>query len=94
MAACLGGFLVWSVSGCVEKETKPAESETPNVAEGTDADFKGKKTEEAGALAESRGLKWRVTEKDGESLPATMDYREDRVNFGVENGIVVKVSRG
>jgi len=32
--------------------------------------------------------------RDGESLPATMDYRTDRVNLTVEAGVVTAVTVG
>ena len=43
---------------------------------------------EAGARAEESGYSWRVGEIDGEPQMLTMDYREDRLTFTVENGIV------
>lgn len=44
---------------------------------------------EAGARAEESGYSWRVGEIDGEPQAVTMDYREDRLTFTVENGLVV-----
>ena len=52
-------------------------------------------TEVAGvALAERRALKHRTVSIDGRALPATRDYRQDRVNFEIEQGLIVRVSRG
>lgn len=43
---------------------------------------------EAGARVEESGYIWRVGEIDGEPQMLTKDYREDRLTFTVENGIV------
>ncbi|MAS96811.1 MAG: hypothetical protein CMO55_26775 [Verrucomicrobiales bacterium] len=86
-------------------EVEPApELETPKKPESPknmkppsdpkDKDFIGKTEEAAGKLAKKRGLKSRVVERDGQMLPATRDYRVDRVNFTVMKGKVTKVSRG
>ncbi|HUF97143.1 MAG TPA: hypothetical protein VMM60_03365, partial [Ilumatobacter sp.] len=39
--------------------------------------------DEFSKVAETLGVEVRVTERDGESLPVTMDYRSDRVNVSV-----------
>lgn len=49
---------------------------------------------DAAALIESEGFTARVTERDGESLPVTMDYRIDRFNLTVDDDIVTKLSVG
>ena len=59
-----------------------------------DNDFVGMSEADANKLAKKRGLKSRVVERDGRLLPATRDYRPDRVNFSIEKGKVKKVSRG
>lgn len=48
----------------------------------------------ATALAESSGYQARVIKQDGEGLAATTDLREDRMNFEVENDIVVACTVG
>ena len=50
--------------------------------------YVGLSEEEAMALAVEQGTILRVVERDGEVLPATMDYRPGRINATVENGIV------
>ncbi len=47
--------------------------------------------DEAAKLAEGYGWTFRVIERDGESLPATMDFNPARVNVTVEAGVVVTV---
>jgi hypothetical protein len=54
----------------------------------------GLTTEAARKQVEGQGLAFRVVSEDGEGRPATMDYREDRVNAHVEAGKVVKVVTG
>ncbi len=57
------------------------------VAQGVD--------EAAAALQiEEAGYTYRVVMIDGESLPMTMDYRLDRINLSLENGIVVDATWG
>ncbi len=54
------------------------------------ADYVGLTEEAAVQLAESRGARFRVVERDGQSLPITKDYIVGRINATVQNGIVVK----
>ena len=49
---------------------------------------------EAIKVIESEGFTARVIARDGESLPATKDYRLDRVNISIENGVVVSADLG
>jgi len=35
-----------------------------------------------------------VLERDGKSLPGTMDYRQERRNLGIRDGKVIWVRRG
>lgn len=47
---------------------------------------------EAEMLAASNDVPFRVVELDGESLPATMDYRPGRINAKVKGGLVTEVT--
>lgn len=49
---------------------------------------------EADAAALLDGCLWRVLERDGKSLPGTMDYRQERRDLGVRDGKVIWVRRG
>ncbi len=54
---------------------------------------------EAEAIATIEGvsseqLTYRVTRRDGESYPMTMDYRLDRINLEIDKGVVTKSSIG
>lgn len=64
------------------------------IAREKDADFVGLPEKDGAALAEKRGLRHRVVSVDGQLRPTTRDYRKDRVNFELEGGKIVKVSRG
>ncbi|NCP67655.1 DUF4377 domain-containing protein [bacterium] len=52
-------------------------------------DYVGLSVEQAMELAETNGVPFRVTMRDGEFLPITMDYRPGRINASVEGDIVV-----
>ncbi|MEO1061926.1 MAG: hypothetical protein AAFZ07_10940 [Actinomycetota bacterium] len=47
---------------------------------------------EADAWATERGLELRVVEVDGEPLAVTDDFREDRINVAIVDGVVTDVS--
>lgn len=59
-----------------------------------DALYVGLTKEEAAEVAEERGVPWRIVREDGEDFVVTMDYVPLRVNFTVEDGIVVAVEAG
>ncbi len=73
-------------------------AEIPNAAamEALAAEILGSPTSEADAIAliERDGFTARVTERDGEPLPATMDYRTDRFNLTVTDNTVTNLSVG
>ena len=50
--------------------------------------------EEAEAAAADAGYTVRVTIEDGQMFPMTMDYRTDRINIEVENGVVTRAFVG
>ena len=50
--------------------------------------------EKAGSEVEKAGYAWRIGEIDGEPQAVTMDYREDRLTFTVEGGMVTDASWG
>lgn len=56
--------------------------------------FIGLSSENAKNLAEKQGFISRVVCEDGQCFFVTADYREDRVNFHVENGKIIKVEKG
>lgn len=86
--------------GCREKAAPPkAPGPNPPLVEkgespAADGDFVGLDEGEGAKLAKARKLASRVVSVDGEPRPGTKDYRPDRVNFEVENGKIVRVTRG
>jgi hypothetical protein len=73
-----------------DDEPQPAGSESDAAF----SEYIGLETEAAGDLAEENDLPWRVVREDGEDLPVTMDFVENRLNFAVEDGKVVDVTTG
>ena len=49
---------------------------------------------DAQVAAGERGLTVRVVARDGEYFAVTKDYRTDRVNFVINDGVVVKATIG
>ena len=92
---------VW-LSACREKEAlvggAPAPEAPPLIEKGenaaSDEAFIGRTAEAAAARAKEQGLLSRVVSVDGQLRPKTKDYRPNRVNFEIERGKVVRVSRG
>lgn len=63
----------------------------PEVDTATLDEFVGGPLDEFTKQAASIGLEVRVTERDGEALPVTMDYRVDRVNVSVKTSDGIEV---
>lgn len=59
-----------------------------------DSSYVGMAVEDAEKAAEKAGVPWRVVEADGEPRPVTKDYRPDRLNFTLEAGKIIRVTRG
>ena len=56
--------------------------------------FIGLSLADAKNLAKQQDLTTRLAGKDGDCYALTMDYRTDRVNFYVENGVVTVATNG
>jgi len=54
----------------------------------------GLTVDEATAWAANHNYTVRVVEIDGQPQPATMDYRTDRINLVVKNGVVTSAKMG
>jgi hypothetical protein len=54
----------------------------------------GQKLEDVQSALEAAEIRFRVTEKDGESFPMTMDYLPERLNFKIKDGVIIEVSKG
>jgi hypothetical protein len=76
-------------------EPEPATEQDPDPADPTNpSSYVGMTIEAASERATTAGIPNRVTQIDGESQPATLDYLPERLNFAIEKGIVVSVSKG
>ncbi|MGC4015875.1 MAG: hypothetical protein QM755_15330 [Luteolibacter sp.] len=64
----------------------------PDVS--TPATLIGLPLKEAEDLADQAKVPHRVISLDGQSRPATMDYRPERLNFTVVKGVVTAVKKG
>ncbi len=80
---------------------EPGESMTganmDDVAAETDRfakDLIGMAADAAEACAADVGYSWRVYEQDGEQFALTMDYRVERINVKIEQGIVTDAYSG
>ncbi|MBH9663825.1 hypothetical protein [Burkholderia multivorans] len=86
-----------TITGCAANGADTMQTQTP-AAHACKADAApddaliGKTEDDAAALLE--GCLWRVIERDGKSLPGTMDYRPERRDLAVRGGKVVAVRRG
>jgi hypothetical protein len=54
----------------------------------------GQSLDQVQAACDARQIAHRVVELDGEPRPATMDYRPERLNFKVKDGLVTAVTNG
>jgi hypothetical protein len=61
------------------------------LSTGLSAIYVGLSLEDAIVQADADNVLFRVTEQDGEPLPATMDYRPGRINATVIGGVVVDI---
>lgn len=78
-------------------DTAPVDTGTPGSDAATALDVAalvGLTEAEAVEVIETSGFVARVVERDGEVFPATMDYREDRVNLVVAAGLVTSATIG
>ena len=57
-------------------------------------DVIGMEKEAAIDLCKNQGVKVRVRSEDGQSFMGTADYRMDRINIHIQDGKVVKATRG
>lgn len=86
-----GLLVVWLIGSCAPV---PRKEGSPQRVGGAGADYVGLPLQQAQAAADRQGLRHRVVVRDGVSLPVTMDYRPDRLNFTVVRGVVTQVTKG
>ncbi len=54
----------------------------------------GQEFEVVKPVLERAKLLFRVVQKDGEALVTTADYRPERLNFKIDDGVIIEVSQG
>ncbi|MGI9244885.1 MAG: hypothetical protein ACR2RV_29045, partial [Verrucomicrobiales bacterium] len=64
------------------------------VSDAKDARFIGLEKAEAVALAEKFELQWRVVRQDEVVNPVLMRLQDDRLNFVIAGGQIIRVRRG
>jgi hypothetical protein len=96
LTACGGADPVPEPSPMTSQEEGAAMNEiTPDqVTFAEDLVAQGVDEATAASTIEAAGYTYRVIMIDGESLPMTMDYRLDRINLTLQDGIVVDASWG
>ncbi len=74
--------------------TSTTPSSAPLTAVDEFPEYLGLTEAEAAAQAESDGVPSRVIQREGEELAVTLDFNPDRLNFVIEDGVVVSVTTG
>lgn len=97
--SCLAAISVTFLASCggpVPQNSPPKlpKSFKPSPAGLSDRPYFGLTKQEAAALAAGEGRRWRIIREDGKSKPVTRDHRPDRLNFTVEQGLIVRVTKG
>ena len=72
-----------AISACGDDDSSDDTATEESVAVNV-PDVVGQTVDEATATLEGAGLTLRVVRRDGEDLPGTLDFVEDRVNVAVE----------
>lgn len=80
-----------ALGGCSSNEEQPSVVEQVDI---TPESLLGLMESEAQTQAQAAGWNVRVVSRDGEEMMTTRDYRDDRLNFSVDNGVVVEVTVG
>jgi hypothetical protein len=75
-------------------EEKPATPAAPAFDVKDANSLVGQKLEVVQPALEAAQIRFRVIEKDGESLMMTMDYLPERLNFKIKDGVIIAVSKG
>jgi hypothetical protein len=77
-------------NGCQTNQTQAAEAEIPLDMVTLCESIIGMTVEEADRVVTDAGASTRTLEIDGEGLAGTDDWRTDRINLAVANGIVTR----
>jgi hypothetical protein len=94
-------FVIWKDKGQKEnwvgmgKKIGCEVGKSPTEGEMMSDDYVGLPEDEATVQAYNNGFDVvRIISRDGNYFPVTRDYREDRINFNIEETLVVQASIG
>jgi PASTA domain len=73
-----------AISACGDDDDASGDSTAEETVASDVPDVIGESVEDATATLEEAGFTLRVLRRDGEDLPGTMDFVENRVNVAVE----------
>ena len=94
----LAGVTQWQVAGEVlslsDAQGTLLQFGAPDSTGAFAATLLGKPRGQAKAAAQQAGYEWRVVSVDGESLAVTDDYRPQRIDASIQDGVVTAVSVG
>ena len=89
------------LASCQTNEKQPADDKPAGVqAVKSEIDVSkpeslvGQSLDQVQAACDARVIPHRVVELDGEPRPATKDYRPERLNFRVKDGLITAVTNG
>ena len=94
-------FTLACLASCQTNEKQPTDDKPAEVkAVKSEIDVSkpeslvGQSLDQVQAACDAREIPHRVVELDGEPRPATMDYRPERLNFKVKDGLITAVTNG
>lgn len=89
------------LASCQTNEKQPTDDKPPGVQTvkseidvSQPESLVGQSFEQVQAACDAGEIPHRVVELDGEPRPATMDYRPERLNFKVKDGLITAVTNG
>ncbi len=94
-------FTLACLASCQTNEKQPTDDKPAEVKAVTSEidvskpeSLVGQSLDQVQAACDAGEIPHRVVELDGEPRPATMDYRPERLNFKVKDGLITAVTNG
>lgn len=69
-------------------------TESRKPSDPSDSSYLGLDQDAATTKADALGLRWRIVRIDDRRAKVTKDYRPERLNFEIEDGQVLRVTKG
>ena len=98
-----GSKLIWNRGVAIKKESPIRSGVCPEFSSADKVDgisearantLVGMKEERAGTCASLLGWGYRISSRDGEDFPGTLDYRSDRISVTIKEGVITRVLVG